>query len=43
MSDVISLSILKFFAELNDPRQTAKVIYPLPEVVLVAWLPSSRV
>ena len=36
MSDVISISILKFFAELNDPRQTAKVLYPLPEIILVA-------
>ena len=36
MSDVISLSIVKFFAELNDPRQTAKVRYPLRESILVA-------
>ena len=36
MSDIISISILKFFTELNDPRQTAKVLYPLPEIILVA-------
>ncbi len=36
MSNVISISILKFFAQLNDPRQTAKVLYPLPEIILVA-------
>lgn len=36
MSDSISISILKFFTELNDPRQTAKVLYPLPEIILVA-------
>lgn len=36
MSDIISISILKFFTELNDPRQTAKVLYPLPKIILVA-------
>lgn len=36
MPDIISISILRFFAELNDPRQTAKVLYPLPEIILVA-------
>ena len=36
MPDIISIAILRFFAELNDPRQTAKVLYPLPEIILVA-------
>lgn len=36
MQDFICISILKFFGDLNDPRQMAKVLYPLQEIILVA-------
>ena len=30
-----STSLLDHFAALEDPRQTAKVLYPLPEILLL--------
>ena len=36
MQDFICISILRFFGNLDDPRQLAKVLYPLQEIVLVA-------
>lgn len=36
MSNIVHLSILQFFNDLNDPRQMSKVIYPLNEIILVA-------
>lgn len=36
MSHIICLSILRFFEQLDDPRQIAKVLYPLHEIILVA-------
>lgn len=35
MSDPVSPSFLAQFAALRDPRQAAKVLYPLPEVLLL--------
>jgi DDE_Tnp_1-associated len=35
MSEPASTSLLDHFAGLNDPRQTAKVLYPLPEILLL--------
>ena len=32
MSDQPALSFLSHFSGLNDPRQAAKVLYPLPEI-----------
>lgn len=31
----ICISILRFFGDLTDPRQLGKVLYPLPEIILV--------
>ncbi len=36
MHDVVCISILRFFGNLNDPRQMSKVLYPLQEIILVA-------
>ena len=36
MQDFICISILRFFGDLNDPRQMAKVLYPLQEIILIA-------
>lgn len=36
MQDFICISILRFFGDLNDPRQMAKILYPLQEIILVA-------
>ena len=35
MSDLVAPSFLAQFAALRDPRQAAKVLYPLPEVLLL--------
>ena len=35
MSGQPALSFLSHFAALNDPRQAAKVLYPLPEILLL--------
>src|SRR6185503_19651281 len=35
MSGQPALSFLSHFAALEDPRQTAKVLYPLPEILLL--------
>lgn len=35
MSGQPALSFLSHFSALNDPRQTAKVLYPLPEILLL--------
>src|SRR5215211_1174631 len=35
MSEPASTSLLDHFSGLNDPRQTAKVLYPLPEILLL--------
>ena len=34
MSQPVDRSILTHFATLNDPRQSAKVLYPLTEILL---------
>lgn len=36
MSDSLHPSILRHLAGVEDPRQTAKVVYPLPEILLLA-------
>jgi hypothetical protein len=36
MSQPLSASILSHFAALEDPRQHAKVLYPLVEILLLA-------
>jgi hypothetical protein len=35
MSQPVDRSILTHFATLNDPRQSAKVLYPLTEILLL--------
>ena len=35
MPDLVQLPFLSQFAALRDPRQAAKVLYPLPEVLLL--------
>lgn len=35
MSVPVSVSLLDHFAALSDPRQHAKVLYPLPEILLL--------
>jgi predicted transposase YbfD/YdcC len=35
MSEAAGKSLLDHFAGLNDPRQAAKVLYPLPEILLL--------
>jgi hypothetical protein len=35
MSDVAPVSFLAHFAALREPRQKAKVLYPLPEILLL--------
>src|SRR3974377_1278731 len=35
MADPISVPFLDHFAALRDPRQHAKVLYPLPEILLL--------
>ena len=35
MSAPISIPLLAHFAALSDPRQHAKVLYPLPEILLL--------
>ena len=36
MLDSLHPSILRHFARIEDPRQNAKVLYPLPEILLLA-------
>lgn len=36
MPDIFFISILRHFKNLDDPRQAAKVLYPLEEIILVA-------
>ena len=36
MLDSLHPSILRHFARVEDPRQSAKVLYPLPEILLLA-------
>jgi predicted transposase YbfD/YdcC len=36
VSEPLHPSILRHFARIDDPRQSAKVLYPLPEVLLLA-------
>ena len=35
MDRTAGTSLLEHFAALEDPRQTAKVLYPLPEILLL--------
>ena len=35
MATPVSVSLLDHFAALSDPRQHAKVLYPLPEILLL--------
>lgn len=35
MPDLVQLPFLSQFAALRDPHQAAKVLYPLPEVLLL--------
>jgi predicted transposase YbfD/YdcC len=35
MPQPVGISLLAHFATLDDPRQTAKVLYPLPEILLL--------
>src|ERR1700692_2410193 len=35
MSGPVSVPLLHHFAALSDPRQHAKVLYPLPEILLL--------
>src|SRR3954465_12763738 len=35
MDHVIGSSLLDQFSALDDPRQAAKVLYPLPEIILL--------
>ena len=35
MVSQVSISLLDHFAALSDPRQHAKVLYPLPEILLL--------
>ena len=35
MAAPISVPLLDHFAALSDPRQQAKVLYPLPEILLL--------
>ena len=35
MSEAAGKSLLDHFAGLDDPRQAAKVLYPLPEILLL--------
>lgn len=36
MSELLDPSILRYFATVKDPRQSAKVLYPLSEILLLA-------
>ena len=36
MTTPVSVALLEHFAALRDPRQHAKVLYPLPEILLLA-------
>jgi hypothetical protein len=35
MSEPVEVSFLAHFAALRDPRQVAKVLYPVPEILAV--------
>ena len=35
MSDPVPTPFLAHFSALRDPRQSAKVLYPLPEILLL--------
>ena len=38
MDQVMGGSLLDRFSALDDPRQAAKVLYPLPEIILLAFV-----
>ena len=35
MAERLSIAIIEHFEDFPDPRQQAKVLYPLPEIILV--------